>query len=341
MWPRRTTRRPPMVEDRLSPEQIDVLLTAAVAAPSMHNTQPWRFEVSGHVIDVFLDSSRALPAEDPSGRALRIAAGAATFNLRCAAASMGYHTWLGLMPCPEEEPDLVARIVTEPAGVPDQELSVLYAEIPRRHTSRAPVQDESITQDLRIALIQEAFKEKAELTWLGDAQTERILDLVREADLREIGDWHRSAERARWVGRRQGADGIPSAALGPRSATYPGVVRDLATAPLDRSRPSAAFEQHPSIAVLSTAGDEPADHVAAGLALERVLLVATRRGATASFLNQPLEHDDLRRAVQRTIQGTTRKSGFAHMVIRFGRGRAAATTGRRPTQDFIDNPEES
>ncbi|TCC54291.1 hypothetical protein E0H73_39720 [Kribbella pittospori] len=79
----------------MSAEHIDVLLTAAVAAPSMHNTQPWRFEVSGHVIDLFLDGSRTLPAEDPTGRAMRIAAGAATFNLRCAAASLGYGTWLG------------------------------------------------------------------------------------------------------------------------------------------------------------------------------------------------------------------------------------------------------
>ncbi|WP_343238569.1 nitroreductase family protein, partial [Streptomyces sp. SID13031] len=46
--------------DALSMEQIDVLLAAAVAAPSMHNTQPWRFEVNGTVIDVFLDGSRAL-----------------------------------------------------------------------------------------------------------------------------------------------------------------------------------------------------------------------------------------------------------------------------------------
>ena len=81
----------------------------------MHNTQPWRFEVNGHVIDVFLDGSRTLPAEDPTGRAMRIAAGAATFNLRCAAASLGYGTWFGLAPYPEE-PDLLARIVVEPTS---------------------------------------------------------------------------------------------------------------------------------------------------------------------------------------------------------------------------------
>ncbi|HEY3002137.1 MAG TPA: nitroreductase family protein, partial [Kribbellaceae bacterium] len=77
-----------MSDDQLTAEQLDILLTAAVAAPSMHNTQPWRFEVGGRAIDVFLDESRSLPAEDPSGRAMRIAAGAAVLNLRIAAAHL-------------------------------------------------------------------------------------------------------------------------------------------------------------------------------------------------------------------------------------------------------------
>jgi hypothetical protein len=48
--------------------------------------------------------------------------------------------------------------------------------------------------------------------------------------------------------------------------------------------------------------DAAADQLLAGLALERVLLTATREGLTASFLNQPLEYDDLRRTVQRTTR---------------------------------------
>ena len=36
-----------MSDEELSPEQIDELLSATVAAPNMHNTRPWRFEVNG------------------------------------------------------------------------------------------------------------------------------------------------------------------------------------------------------------------------------------------------------------------------------------------------------
>lgn len=325
-----------MSDQQLSAEHIDVLLAAAVAAPSMHNTQPWRFEVGGHVIDLFLDGSRTLPAEDPTGRAMRIAAGAATFNLRCAAESLGYGTWLGLAPYPDE-PDLLARIVVEPTSTPDDERRDLAQQIPRRHTDRSPSGAQPLPEGIKVALLQAAYAEGAELTWLGEPEVRAVLDMVLDTDLREVHEWHRRAERAHWVGGDRTTEGIPSTALGPRSASYPAAVRDMATRPLDRMRAETTFEEHPDLAILSTERDEPADQVAAGLALERVLLTATREGFTASFLNQPLEFDDLRRAVQRLTQ----RPGHAHMIIRFAHSRPGNGTGRRPVSEFLRSKEDS
>jgi hypothetical protein len=319
------------VSEQLPRTHIDILLAAAVAAPSMHNTQPWRFDVQGHVIDIYLDGSRTLPAEDPTGRAMRIAAGAATFNLRCAAETLGYGTWFGLAPYPREDPDLLARIVLEPTQASDEELAELAEQIPRRHTDRNPSDATPIAEDIRVALMQAAYAEGAELVWLGEPEIRAVLDLTLQTDLREIRDWHRSAERARWVGGARPAEGIPSSALGPRPAGYPGTVRDLGTRPLDRLRDQSAFETHPDIAVLCTDDDEPADQVAAGAALERLLLVAARAGVSASFLNQPLEYDDLRTKVQRL----TRHPGYADMIIRFSHTHPGPGTARRPLTDFL------
>lgn len=325
-----------MSDQQLPAGHVDSLLAAAIAAPSMHNTQPWRFEVSGHVIDLFLDGSRTLPAEDPTGRAMRIASGAATFNLRCAAAALGYGTWYGLAPYPEE-PDLLARIVVEPTRTPDDALAALAAQIPYRHTDRRPSDATPLAERIRVALLQAAYAEGAELTWLGEPEIRTVLDLVLDTDLREIRDWHRSAERAHWVGGERTTEGIPSSALGPRSTNYPSAVRDLGTRPGDRSREQSTFEAHPDLAVLSTDLDQPEDQVTAGAALERVLLTATREGFSASFLNQPLEFEDLRRKVQRL----TGRPGHAHMIIRFGRSRPGSGTARRPIADFVTPKEQS
>ena len=323
------------MSQQLPTDHVDRLLAAAIAAPSMHNTQPWRFEVAGHVIDLFLDGTRTLPAEDPTGRAMRIAAGAATFNLRCAAAALGYGTWYGLAPYPEQ-PDLLARIVIEPTSTPDEALRALAEQIPHRHTDRNPSDPTPLADTIRVALVHAAYAEGAALTWLGEHEIHTELDLVLDTDLREIGDWHRRAERAHWVGGDRPAEGVPSSALGPRSASYPAAVRDMATRPADRMRQQTTFEAHPDLVVLSTDYDQPADQVAAGAALERVLLTATRVGVSASFLNQPLEFDDLRRKVQRLTQ----RPGHADMIIRFSHSRPGPGTARRQVADFLPAKEQ-
>jgi hypothetical protein len=318
------------MDAQLSMEQIDVLLAAAVAAPSMHNTQPWRFEVNGTVIDVFLDGSRALPAEDPTGRAMRIAAGAAVFNLRCAAAHLGLGSGYGLAPNPRE-PDLVARIVLEDAQQLDPSLQQLYGQVARRHTSRLPARPAPPAADSRIGLMQAAAAEGAQLTWLQKPDAARVTAMLLDVDLREIGDWKRTAERSRWVGGERLADGVPSSVLGPRPIDYPAPVRHLGASLDDQGRPVAKFEADAALAVLSTDHDGPVDQLVAGIALEHVLLAATRDGLTASFLNQLLEFDDLRT----DVQSLTGKSGFTHMVIRFAHTTQHATSPRRPLADVV------
>ena len=174
-----------------------------------------------------------------------------------------------------------------------------------------------------------AFEENAELTWLPEPETTRILDLVLETDLREIGDWHRRAERAHWVGAGQPTTASPARPSDPARSATP------AWSAISRPRHSTGSGPRP---VRAAPGDRRTLDQSGRTrgptgrrpALERVLLTATRDGVTASFLNQPLEFDDLRRAVQRA----TGKPGFAHMVIRFGRGHATATA-RRPVAEFV------
>ena len=226
-----------MLDDQLTTETLGILLDAAAAAPGVRPRQPWRLEVNGHLIDAYLDGSAIRPATDPLGRANRIVTGAAIFNLRCAAASRSFGSWVSLCPYPHD-PDLAARIVVEPTGLPDHELEQLYGAILSRclpRTRSAP--DETV----RRALERAAAIENTNLGWLP-----------------------------------------VSFAL---------------------------------LALLSTDRDEPADQIAAGIALQRVLLTATRCDIDASYLPQPLSRDELRHCAQEL----TGKAGFAQALIRLGR----------------------
>src|SRR5215475_8763666 len=64
-------------------------LQAATAAPSVHNSQPWRFRAD-HGIEVFADRRRHLRAIDPGGRELLVSLGAAILNLRLAILDHGH-----------------------------------------------------------------------------------------------------------------------------------------------------------------------------------------------------------------------------------------------------------
>jgi len=56
---------------------VEACLEAAAAAPSVHNTQPWRFLPRPESIEIYADPERLLPVIDPRGRDMAISLGAA------------------------------------------------------------------------------------------------------------------------------------------------------------------------------------------------------------------------------------------------------------------------
>jgi hypothetical protein len=316
----------------LSHDEVGILLSSAGVAPSMHNTQPWRFEVTGPVIDVLLDGDRTLPAEDPSGRLIRIGLGAAAFNLRVAAAMLGYETTLAIDPDPER-PDIAVRIFLGPRQRSRQSpIGALYGELRRRRTYRGPLLATEVSPMVLDQISAAARAEGADLRWLDATARHKLRRILHAADEFDLHDEDRLTERGRWVGGDRLHDGIPAAALGPQP-TQPAAVRDLAAGYEDPARGSAAFEKDPLLAILTTAVDDPVAWTRAGMALQHSLLIATTYDVTVSFLNQAIEYVPLRSQVQELVGHSVRPQ----LILRAGYPvEAAAETPRLSWHETLD-----
>ncbi|WP_327002182.1 hypothetical protein OHA72_44745 [Dactylosporangium sp. NBC_01737] len=120
---------------RVDDETTGGWLGAAVAAPSIHNTQPWRFGVHDGSIDVRVDPARRLRVIDRDHRSMLLSVGAAVFNLRLAMALDGRLPVLRPFPA---DGLTVARVEPGRPGRPGPGLRALGTALFRRHTNRGP-----------------------------------------------------------------------------------------------------------------------------------------------------------------------------------------------------------
>ncbi len=319
----------------LTREVFDQLLQAAVAAPSMHNTQPWRFRVrhASRTIELRADPARRLPYGDPDGRAVHIACGAALFNLRLAAMVAGWQASVLLVP-DARTPLLLAAVRLGGqcrAGAAEREL---HAAIGRRHTNRLPFSSRRVPPGALAELVEAARLEGAILHIPDHGEVVRLLHLAADAERDLLADPRYLAELARWTGGQRDREGIPDSALGPRSPEGPAPVRDFTPGPRSQPVRYAWFETTPQLAVLSMRFGTRADWLRAGQALQRVLLMATVRGISASPLTQPLETHDAW-----LVRDPRSGSEQPQMILRLGYGLPQPPAPRRPISDVLDEPE--
>lgn len=309
---------------------LEGLIAAAVAAPSIHNTQPWRFRLDPDTATLELRAvaERGLRHTDPSGRALHVSVGCALFNLRVAAAHHGWEPVPRRLPRPGE-PDLLATVrlagTTRMSGA-----ARLYDALWRRHSSRFPFSDRTVPASVLTELTEAAHAEGAEMDVPGPAETDRLLRLTQEAERRNTADCDRASESRRWMHPPDGeALGVPPEAVGPQDFRDRIPVRDFGAHQHPAMLVAHPFENQPVLAVLTTLHDRRRDWLRAGEALERVLLVATARGVQASLLHQALEWPDLRE------QLVTGRRGHPQMVLRLGHGPQGPPSPRRTARQVL------
>lgn len=322
----------------LDASTLESCMSAAVAAPSFFNTQPWRFRLDPETsaFEVRAATERSLRHADPVARALHLSVGASVFNLRVAVAHFGWSPVVRLLPRPEDTGLLATvRLTGSHNRHSAEHRTDLYPAVWRRHSSRFPFAARPVPQNAQAELTEAAHTEGAALIFPEAEETGRLLRVTAEAERRNRADPDRGAESRRWVhvDPHDPSDlGLPQTALGPQDARERIPMRDFTAQRHPERLPAQDFETGPAIALLTTGHDRRADWLRAGQALEHVLLVATVHGLRASLMHQPMEWPDLRRELSPDPDHT----GHAQLLIRLGYGPEGPATPRRAPDEVLD-----
>ena len=315
----------------LTDQQTRQALESACRAPSLHNSQPWAFRLSPDRVELFVDLTRTLPASDPDGREMRLACGAALFNLRLALARHGVSTVVSIPSASAGGPVATLRAGSGFGLTPER--ANLERAIVHRRTNRQPYFDAEVPAGHLLTLGRAAEAEQAALRFVKDP-----------ADLAELGRWSHEAHRMQlkdpawiaewtaWTGRDHSVDGVPRSAAGPSPAPQDTwTLRDFGRPGRGDRPPGREFEERPLLAVLCSYSDSPTAQIQAGQALERVLLQATSLGLAASFVSQLIEVEQIRSQVRQLLGGQL----HPQVVLRVGFGGPVPNTPRRDALDCL------
>lgn len=324
------------------------VIELASLAPSVHNTQPWRFAWDGRAVHVLEDVTRSLPVLDPKGRERIISCGAAVLHARLALAELGHSCRTALLPDPAR-PELLATLSVHGRAEPSEQERALARAIPRRATDRDPYDVRPVPDDVRDALRRAAELEGAWLRFIGPDGSDDAVELqvlLSSADDAQRGNPAYLRELAAWR-RDQPHEGVPSRALPSvpsawRASTW--VVRDFdagaargsaharpVSAPPGAQQTDPPPAEHPAVLVIGTGGDTREDWLVAGQALGRVLLEATLAGVGAQPLTQVLEVPVLRSRMRHALHVV----GHPQMLLRVGYGSVGPVSRRRPVEDVV------
>lgn len=307
----------------------------AVWAPSVHNTQPWAFGLRGARISLRADPDRRLGVADPRGREMLISCGAALYTLRLSLRAAGHDPAVRLLPDPDR-PHLLADVDVRPGEPAGEAIEREYAQIRRRHSHRGGFRDEPVPAGVLSALRHAAEREGARVVQAVDPHVGGALAALTDAaEHVQRRDPAYAAEIARWApapgtSRKDGVqqDAYPRST--PRTAPhFP--ARDFARGQgwgVDAEGGGATG----LVLLLVSPGDEPADWLRTGQALQRMLLRAAAHDMAAAYHTQALQVPELRSFIR------ARFCGDAHpqMLLRLGvpEGEAFQSV-RRPVGDVL------
>ena len=295
------------------PDRTTLESAAALAlrAPSVHNSQPWRWRVSSESVHLYADPQLHLVHTDPDARDLYLSCGIALHHMRVALAALGWRATVRRFPTPED-PYHIAAVEMHPQFVSEDDIA-LAAAIPRRRSDRRwysswPVPDRYLSMLEKRAAVEGVVLDRAQMS----SYFRRAAAIAADHHASDPGY---QAELAIWSGGDRVHDGVPSSNAPAQTSPRSPALREFSSPALSQSARTDSEEDAGVLLVVGTPGDDRASQVRAGEAASGVLLEATALGLSTCAFSEPLEITETRDIVKEHVSSN---DCYPQLILRVG-----------------------
>jgi hypothetical protein len=313
---------------------LEAAATRALRAPSVFNTQPWIWRISGPSMELWSDPARQLEDTDPDGELLLLSCGAALHHARTALAAAGWPVTVERLPDPAR-PRLLARLRVRRPAPADPVAAVLASAIDLRRTDRRAFGAHAVPGPVLDQLRRTVEAEGAYLHVVRPDQIAMLAIATELAGAAELDDPDYRAELERWTRRpAETADGVP-----PSTAVQPGLRR----VPIRDFDPNGAGglavgdgrDRGTAYVMVFGTGRTRMDVLRGGEALSALLLQATADGLATDPLSDAVEVTWPRHLLRGLLAGI----GEPFVVVRLGYAVSPSPlppAPRRPANQVIE-----
>lgn len=315
-------------------EVVRAAVRLACRAPSVHNSQPWRWVTDNAGLNLFVDPKRWVHATDRSGREALLSCGAVLDHFRVAMQAAGWTINVDRFPNPNNLDHLAAIDFTPLSFVTDAHRARADA-MQRRRTDRLPFAAPT-DWELFEPMVRSTFNDNdAHLDVVPDDVRPKLADAARLSESLRLYDSSYHSELDWWTAPFEATEGIPySSLVSATESDRVDVARSFPAGGDSQRRPGITADRS-TILVLSTDDNTRGDAVRCGEVLSTVLLECTMAGMATCTLTNVTESP----AGRDVIAGLIGRTSFPQLLIRVGLAplaeREHPVTPRRPLRDVF------
>ena len=308
------------------------IVELACRAPSVHNTQPWRWRAEAAHLRLYADRGRLLPHADPEGRTLVLSCGAALHHAQVAAEGMGWQA--AVQRCPDaDDPVLLATLDLVPGRIVPAAEAQLHA-LQIRSTDRRRFTSWPLPVERLDRLAERAADWGALVIPLVEPGARQRVDrILRRADEIQRGDEEYAAEAARWVAV-EGPEGIPPSSIPEINPNRPAMPSRYQSGELPdpRGEPTEFVD---GLVALCTVDDDALSWLRCGETLSALWLATVRESLSLLPLSQVAEVPETREELRDVLGGTA----WPQLLVRLGWQEMTRDdlprTPRRPVEEVL------